>query len=90
MRFKLMALAAAMSFTLPVAAQTADSAAAKPKKEKKVCRRLEQTGSILGGRPICHTKSEWAAIDEANGRDADRTLDAGRDVRNKSGGGSGF
>jgi hypothetical protein len=90
MRFKLMALAAAVSFTLPVAAQTAVSATPKPKKEKKVCRRLDQTGSILGGRPTCHTKGEWAQIDDANARNAGKALDAGRDVRNRGGDGSGF
>ncbi len=84
MRFKMMALAAAVSFTLPLAAQTGDSTTATPKKEKKVCRRLEQTGSFLGSRPICHTKAEWAQIDEANNSNAGKALDAGRDVRNRN------
>ena len=88
MRFKLMALAAAVSFTLPAAAQTADSAMPKPKKEKKVCRRLDQTGSILGGRPTCHTKAEWAQIDSANANNAGRLMDDNRGgvARERNGG----
>jgi hypothetical protein len=86
MRFKMMALVAAVAFTVPAVAQTADAAAAAPKKEKKVCRRLDQTGSILGSRPTCHTKEEWASIDAANARNADKTMDDNRRVtRNNNG-----
>ena len=80
MRFKLMALAATVSFAMPAIAQTADSDKPAPKKEKKVCRRLDQTGSILGSRPTCHTKDEWASIDAANGRNADKTMEDSRRV----------
>jgi hypothetical protein len=80
MRFKMMVLAAAVSVTLPAVAQTADPAAPSPKKEKKVCRRLDQTGSILGSRPTCHTKDEWASIDATNSRNADKTMDDSRRV----------
>jgi len=80
MRFKMMALAAATLFTVPALAQTTTDAPAKPVKEKKVCRRLEQTGSILGSTPVCHTKSEWAQIDAANGRNTEQTMDASRRI----------
>ena len=80
MRFKMTAVVAAIAFTLPVAAQTADSAKPAPKKEKKVCRRLDQTGSILGSRPTCHTKSEWASIDAANSKNTDKTMDSSRRI----------
>lgn len=87
MRFKMLALAAAVSFTMPAVAQTVDSATPAPKKEKKVCRRLDQTGSILGSRPTCHTKDEWAAIDAANGRNAGKLMDDTRSVNNRPNGG---
>lgn len=87
MRFKMMALAATVSVALPAVAQTADSAAPTPKKEKKVCRRLDQTGSILGSRPTCHTKEEWASIDAANGRNAGKMMDDTRSVANRPNGG---
>jgi hypothetical protein len=34
--------------------------------EKKVCRRMQVTGTILAGKRTCHTKAEWAQIDSAN------------------------
>ena len=65
-------------YAMPAFAQ--DQAA--PVKEKKICRREETTGSILGSRPVCHTKSEWAAIDEANKRNADDSMDRARNIQN--------
>ncbi|MFV0625087.1 hypothetical protein ACBY01_13905 [Sphingomonas sp. ac-8] len=40
--------------------------------EKKVCRRTQTTGSILAGKPICHTKAEWAQIDNASQEGVDQ------------------
>ncbi|MEO5494098.1 MAG: hypothetical protein ABIR08_08725 [Sphingomonas sp.] len=76
MRFKMMmVLAAAVSFSMPAVANTADPAATPPPpKEKKSCRREAVTGSIVGVRAVCHTNSEWAAIDAANARSADALL----------------
>ncbi|MBS0478108.1 MAG: hypothetical protein JSR79_02275 [Proteobacteria bacterium] len=79
MRFKLMALAAAVSFAVPAIAQTpSDAATPAPKKEKKTCRRYAVTGSIIGTRAECHTQAEWAAIDAANARNVDDTLGSAR------------
>lgn len=47
-----------------VQAQAGSTPAAKP--EKKICRRIETTGSLLPGKSTCHTKSEWAQIDQSN------------------------
>ncbi|TPG52036.1 hypothetical protein [Sphingomonas glacialis] len=59
------AIVAGLFATGAVAAQTEGTAAptstAKPKKEKKVCRSVEVTGSILG-QSVCHTAAEWAAM----------------------------
>jgi predicted secreted protein len=79
MRFKMMVLAAATSFSLPALAQTETPA---PKPEKKICRRDQVIGSYLGSKPICHTKTEWQKIDQANGDDAERTLDRDRQRQN--------
>lgn len=79
MRFTMLALAAAVSFTSAAVAQTTpaptttDNKTAPPK-EKKICRRYAVTGSIVGTRAECHTKSEWAAIDARNERGVDDTL----------------
>ena len=37
---------------------------------KKSCRRLDTTGSILGGRLVCHTAAEWSKIDQINSDNA--------------------
>lgn len=76
MRFNTMAFVAAMIIAAPAIAQTAPAAdsAPKPVKEKKICRRETTTGSIIGARSTCHTKSEWAAIDAANARSTDDML----------------
>ena len=39
-------------------------AAATP--EKRICRSIELTGSIMGGHRLCKTKSEWARFDQGN------------------------
>ena len=44
-------------------------ATAKPAEEKKICRRLQRTGSIMPAKSVCHTRSEWAQTDSQN-RDA--------------------
>ena len=44
-------------------AQEAAAPASDAKPEKKICRRELVTGSILGGKRLCHTKAEWAEID---------------------------
>jgi len=43
--------------------------------DKKICRRTETTGSILGGKRQCHTKTEWKSIDDANADAARRFTD---------------
>lgn len=81
MRFKTTAITAAILFAVPAVAQTATDTPA-PKPEKKICRRDVVTGSIMGSKPVCHTREEWAKIDDVNGRDGDETLRRGRDLQN--------
>jgi hypothetical protein len=61
---------------------TTPAAAEKPAKEKKICRREEETGSIMQTR-VCHSKEEWVQIDAANQKAADQFSNA---RRNGSGG----
>ena len=67
MPFKMMAIVAATFIAVPAIAQDMPAA---PVKEKKICRSEQVTGSIMG-KHVCHTKSEWADIDQANARAAD-------------------
>ncbi|MDO9487813.1 MAG: hypothetical protein Q7J32_05520 [Sphingomonadaceae bacterium] len=64
---------AASLLAVPAVAQTAAPAqpqtAAVDDKDKVVCRREVETGSIAKRKKICHTKREWEAL-------AQRTRDA--------------
>ena len=60
----------------------AQQSAEAPKPEKKVCRAVATTGSILGGKRECHTKAEWAAIAE---RDRGQRDAVDRDMRDRRG-----
>jgi hypothetical protein len=39
------------------------------------------TGSIIGSKAVCHTKSEWTSIDDENARRAGDSLDRQRSTR---------
>lgn len=48
---------------------------APPKKERKICRELESTGSRLGGVRECHTATEWKSLQgETDGRDVNTMM----------------
>ena len=66
MRF--VALFAVFALSAPAMAQNnaVTPAATATAAEKKVCRAVSQTGSILGGKRECHTKKEWVEIAERN------------------------
>jgi invasion protein IalB len=60
--------AAAAEQAAPAAAAPAApaAAAATPETEKLICRRSAETGSLVKTKKACHTKSQWAYIDERN------------------------
>jgi len=58
-------------------AQPASAPADQPSAEKKVCRSVDVTGSIFP-KKTCHTRAEWAKIDEGNARSV-------RDFRERAG-----
>lgn len=53
----------------PALGQVAPAPEAKPVKEKKICRRVVGTGTILA-RSLCLTKSEWTEFNARNESDA--------------------
>ena len=64
-----------------LAADPSAVAAAPPAvKEKKICRRGGETGSMMPMR-ICKTAAEWAEIDKANGENASRFNENKNDAR---------
>jgi hypothetical protein len=69
-------LATAVTF-VPAAAVAGDPSteqAAKPRKEKKVCRRLVDTGSIMTQK-TCRSRKEWQQADEQNAANARNAID---------------
>lgn len=61
-------LVAAPTVAGAVAGKSDDSAAPSPAKEKKICRPIVGTGTILA-RSYCLTRAEWAEMNERNRRD---------------------
>lgn len=57
----------------PLAAAEESKEQAPPKKEKRICRTAEPTGSRLVLR-TCHTQSEWDVIDKQQQEHADREM----------------
>ena len=74
---RIVTVIALLALSTPALAQQAAPAPAAPPKEKKICRSLDVTGSMMAKR-TCHTREEWRQIDDANGEDARRTLDSRR------------
>lgn len=57
----------ALLISIPAVAQdtpAAKPAGEKPAEEKKICRRVDVTGSYLGSKRVCRTKAEWQRLDD--------------------------
>jgi hypothetical protein len=76
---------AILAFSLAALSITPVVAKDKPPVDpnKKSCRRYDTTGSIMGGRLVCHTAAEWSQIDAANNDNARQM----RDIHNGGQGG---
>lgn len=69
---RLVSLLALVALATPAVAQDAPAtttAAEQADANKMVCRRYGQTGSIMGGKKVCHTRAEWARADAMKGRE---------------------
>lgn len=68
----------------PAATPPAPPAAATPDPmDKMVCRRIVETGSLVRAQRKCHTKRQWAYLDEQNQTSARTLVD---DTRTRPGG----
>lgn len=63
-----------------VALMLAESSAATPPaaappaprpEDKIVCRKILETGSLIKGERVCHTRAEWAKLADLGRRDAE-------------------
>lgn len=57
---------AAEQAATPTPAAPAAAPAVAPQTEKLICRKTAETGSLVKTKKACHTKSQWAYIDERN------------------------
>lgn len=48
--------------------------------EKKVCRRMDMTGSIIPFRRVCQTRAEWLKFDQAS----NEAWETARNSKNRS------
>jgi hypothetical protein len=76
-------LLALLAFAAPAAAQDSQPASTPPKKEKKICKAVAVTGSILGGKRECRTKAEWDSMAQSARDNLDRR---DRDLAGRNGG----
>lgn len=56
---------------LAEAATPAPTAAAPNPQDKVICRRYLETGSLVKATKVCHKRSEWARIIDANRNNAE-------------------
>ena len=72
------ALAApALAFAADPAPAAAPAAAQTPKKEKQVCKTIEEKGSRLGGKRICRTQAQWNELAAQQRQEIERRLSLG-------------
>jgi hypothetical protein len=64
---------AAPAVAQDAATQPAASPAPAPAADKKICRAVQSTGSIMAKR-TCHLRSEWVQIDQTNAAAAQSAL----------------
>lgn len=79
----LVAFLGSLLIVSPAAAQETSTStpAPQPVPEKKICRTITPTGSIMGKR-FCLTKAEWQKLNAINADNAETGL-AGRRLRNQ-------
>jgi hypothetical protein len=82
---KFIMLCALATLSAPAFAQEAPAPAEKPAAEKKICRMVEQTGSILLRKKYCLTREEWSKLSENTSDRAGRAMD-----QRQMGGNGGF
>jgi hypothetical protein len=74
MKISHMFLIAATIIGIQSSASADNNAVTPADGNKKMCRRIETTGSIMPAKRVCRTKSEWAQIDQTNGNNVGRTM----------------
>jgi hypothetical protein len=84
---RLVAIAVCGTLAIPALAYAADPAPAAtatpvanqttPKKDRKVCKTIEEKGSRLGGKRVCRSQAEWNEIAAQQRQEIERRLSLG-------------
>ncbi|WP_310496997.1 hypothetical protein [Sandarakinorhabdus sp.] len=83
-RIALLTAVCAAAFAVPaIAADTPAAPTAAEKGKETVCRREKETGSLVKAKKTCHTRDQWAYIDDTNQKYA---RDMADDTRTRAGG----
>lgn len=78
-RLALIAICGAMAIPAAAFAQAAAPAQAQsiPKKERQVCKTMEEPGSRLGGKRVCRTQAQWDELAAQQKQEIERRLSLG-------------
>lgn len=71
------AASAAGQATDQSAATTTAAAQPKPRKQRMVCKTMEEKGSRLGGKRVCRTQGEWDDLAAQQKQEIERRLSLG-------------
>ncbi len=61
----------------PAATATPAAAAQTSKKDRQVCKTIEEKGSRLGGKRVCRSQAEWNELAAQQRQELDRKLSIG-------------
>ena len=61
----------------PAATATPVSTSATPKKDRQVCKTIEEKGSRLGGKRVCRSQEEWNELAAQQRQEMERRLSLG-------------
>lgn len=73
---KALGMAAGLALLAAGAAQAAETESPKPKGEKRVCKSVAETGSLVKKTKVCLSAAEWQ-------RSSDKHRDYGQDLQDK-------
>ena len=74
---------AALVSTAALAAEPAAAPAVSDRSQEIVCRKEKETGSLVKSKKTCHSRAQWAYIDDTNQQ---QTRSMADDMRTRSGG----
>ena len=78
--FEIAGLASALLLAGSTAPADAGANTAKPE-DKLICRKYLETGSLVKSKRVCHTRADWARINDAARKNGEELQDARNGTR---------